>query len=423
MNNFFMIYMSLIFFASLQAIGLSFVFQYVVAPALLSDNVSQLPKIGEYLQDAWTNGCDQDDTKLIEACSGNSGVYRIAGSALLFFLLSAIAAAIKPTYNRDAWPAKYTIFLILVGSSIFIPNDPLFDPILMNLARIGGVFFIIFQQLIILNMAYNFNESWVEKADNAEVEEGAGAGQKWFRALLFACAILFIGSFIAIGLMYAYFSDCPTNMAFITINLISGILYTVLQLFGTESSLFTSAAVFTYSTYLCFTAVSKNPNENCNPKVGEKDQFSIVLGICITLLSLSWTGWSLTAHKAVGADSDAIENSADGRMTKADEVKGVVIDKEKGEETELIEDKEGISQINARTFSNSWKLNLVLALVTCWFSMTLTGWGSIEASVSLENPDVSNVSMWMVISAQWLCIVLYVWSLVAPSLFPDRDFS
>jgi len=94
--------------------------------------------------------------------------------------------------------------------------------------------------------------------------------------------------------------------------------------------------------------------------------------------------------------SDAIEDSANGRMTKDDEVKGVVVvnkvDQEKGEKTEHIEDKKEISQINAKTFSNSWKLNLILALVTCWFSMALTGWGSIEASVSLENPDVSNVS-------------------------------
>lgn len=32
-------------------------------------------------------------------------------------------------------------------------------------------------------------------------------------------------------------------------------------------------------------------------------------------------------------------------------------------------------------------------------------------------------SVWVKMVSSWLCIVIYAWSMLAPSLFPDRDFS
>jgi hypothetical protein len=31
--------------------------------------------------------------------------------------------------------------------------------------------------------------------------------------------------------------------------------------------------------------------------------------------------------------------------------------------------------------------------------------------------------MWMNITASWACSLLYTWTIVAPRVFPDRDFS
>jgi len=45
--------------------------------------------------------------------------------------------------------------------------------------------------------------------------------------------------------------------------------------------------------------VSKNPNGECNPKLGDEDVLGIVLGIGFTLLSLAWTGWSFTAESKI----------------------------------------------------------------------------------------------------------------------------
>ena len=85
--------------------------------------------------------------------------------------------------------------------------------------------------------------------------------------------------------------------------------------------------------------------------------------------------------------------------------------------------KGGAIEDETQTFSSSWKLNLILALICCWYAMSLTSWGSIENSGNIANPSAGDVVMWMVISSQWLMNALYLWTLLAPKILPDRDFS
>lgn len=46
--------------------------------------------------------------------------------------------------------------------------------------------------------------------------------------------------------------------------------------------------------------MSKNPNKECNPRLGKEDTVGIVLGISIAVISLAWVGFSSTAYKSVG---------------------------------------------------------------------------------------------------------------------------
>ena len=71
----------------------------------------------------------------------------------------------------------------------------------------------------------------------------------------------------------------------------------------------------------------------------------------------------------------------------------------------------------------SWRINIMLAMVSCWLAMALTGWGSVSNGGNAANPSVGRVSMWMIIASQWVMFLLYGWTLVAPQLFPNRDFS
>lgn len=408
----------------------AFVFQYAVGPFVMDLSMSN------YVTDSWTDGCLQYESEALnKKCVGNQGVYRATFSAFVFFLLASISVYLRPTANREAWPAKFVLFFFMVLAMCFIPNDPLFSLIYLNIARVGGIFFIIVQQIIILDIAYNWNESWVEKANNADSEK---IQNQWLGAILASCALLFIATFTGTGLLFGFYGGCATNVAFISITLLSSVGLTALQLTGEEGSLLSSAVVGIYGTYLCYTAVSRNPDERCNPSLQDGDILSIIFGVSATIMSLAWTGYSFTAEKRVdGSHNDDLQDAlVMGELVEQPEKKkeqddnnrkiqgfvtgdqnyGATIDEEEPSIPSEEESLKGSKPV-------SWRLNLILAMISCWIAMTLTGWGSIQAGGQLSNPGVSLVSMWMLIASQWTMFLIYGWSLLAPRLFPDRDFS
>eukprot|EP01083_Nonionella_stella_P069419 185062_1 len=234
--------------------------------------------------------------------------------------------------------------------------------------------------------------------------------------------------------MYIYFGGCQTNNAFISITLVMSVICTGIQLTKSDNgSLLTSACMTVYATYLCGAAVSKNPDGVCNPKLGEKGTWSIVIGLLIAFISLMWTGWSYTTDKRLGGANGA-EEEADNYVEGGDEEKqkagGVVLGndaKNNGAAEADSSHSESATQeanaVNPAAFGSSWKLNAVLALICCWYAMALTGWGAIENRGDIANPDVGEVSMWMLIVSQWIALLLYLWTLVASSCCPNRDFS
>ena len=108
-------------------------YQWGLAPFLTEDFDFDIP----YLKDAWLDECTEynDDEDLQRICTGNHGNYRVSFATTLFFALAAVGAACKPTMNREAWPAKYVLYLFLVAGMAFIPSGPLYSDIYLNLAR------------------------------------------------------------------------------------------------------------------------------------------------------------------------------------------------------------------------------------------------------------------------------------------------
>eukprot|EP00934_Nitzschia_sp_Nitz4_P008376 Nitzschia sp. Nitz4//scaffold128_size63911//62114//63913//NITZ4_006235-RA/size63911-augustus-gene-0.98-mRNA-1//1//CDS//3329534880//8366//frame0 len=423
------------------AIVLSLGLQYVVAPHIINFDA-----IGNFVTDAWLEGCDDLETDaLIEQCAGNAGVYRSAFSAVVVFLLSAIAVCCKRTANREAWPAKYVLFVFLVAGLCFVPNDPLFLTVFLNIARVGAILFIVVAQFVIVDLAYNWNDSWVEKSNATEQEE-AGSGKKWLHAILVSVAFLFIVSIVGWVLLFANFGGCSSNTLFITVTIALSLIATMAQMSGDEASLLTSACITAYGTMLCYSAVSKNDDATCNPKLGEEDVVGTLIGIGLTLVVLGYAGWSATAAEKLGrgspsddaedeeAATEKKEEEAEPSSEKLESPSDDAEDEEAAPETQekavggvvtndygATEDKdeEEPSSPKSSSAANSWKLNVVLACVSCWYAMALTKWGAIVAEGTVADPLVGRTNMWIIISTQWFAMTLYIWTLVAPRVFPD----
>ena len=55
----------------------------------------------------------------------------------------------------------------------------------------------------------------------------------------------------------------------------------------------------TYAATVILNLVSKNPNGECNPQLGDDSIENIIVGIAVAIISILWTSYSTTAHKAV----------------------------------------------------------------------------------------------------------------------------
>lgn len=52
----------------------------------------------------------------------------------------------------------------------------------------------------------------------------------------------------------------------------------------------------------------------------------------------------------------------------------------------------------------------------------LTNWATMQENDSQSDPRTGRVAMWIQAAGQWIAILIYLWSLIAPKVFPNRDF-
>jgi hypothetical protein len=63
----------------------------------------------------------------------------------------------------------------------------------------------------------------------------------------------------------------------------------------------------------------------------------------------------------------------------------------------------------------------MFALASLYVMMTLTNWYKPDGETKTLTQN--DGSMWVKIISSWICVGLYTWTLVAPIILPDRDFS
>ncbi|KAL3821918.1 hypothetical protein ACHAXA_008958 [Cyclostephanos tholiformis] len=481
--------------------ALSLLFQYYLAPALIGDddhrrrwwwwnamgNVSGW--VVERVHAGWTSGCesyrrddaggdDDDGDAAYARCVGYAGAYRPSCTAFAYFVVASLSSRCDPTMDRRYWPSRYGMYLLSVLCSIFVSNVPWYLGLYLHISRVCAVIFVVIQQVILIDVAYNWNDSWVGecalgvrvlcsfgsfvpltprdlsgweigRADSADRLEW-GTGAKWLRATIAACAVFYLASFVSIWFMYRYFGDCKSNAFIIASTLFGVVGVTILQLSVLEGSLLTSSVVSLYAAYLGYSAVSKNPLGSA---------LGTIVGLMLTALSLAWTGWCYTAEDRLGSTAGASRTRSLGGGNATIGLGGGGFRRGRDPLLDLddpfldyVDDDrppsglalgpadddyyyagDGGDDILPQHPSEVWKLNAVLALVSCWVAMSLTGWGSISGGDTYEeggvryhaaaNPQVGRVNMVMITMSQWIALSLYAWTLVAPRLFPDRDFS
>lgn len=356
---------------------------------------------------------------------GYMAVYRLCFAlSCFFFLMALMMIGVKSSRDHRAgiqngfWGVKYLLVIGGLIGAFFIPEGA-FGPTWMYVGMFGGFAFIVVQLILIVDFAHTWAESWVSNLE----ESGS---RKWYCALLTAMFGNYSVAITGIVLLFCFFTQsdgCGWNKFFISINLILCFIVSIASILPSvqevqpKSGLLQSSVVSLYAVYLTWSALSNNPDSNCNPgfllrgndgksKFDSESIISLAIWMCCVLYSSLRTASksskiTMSEHVLVketpGETSDGGEDGGNRR-------EGKVWDNE----------EEGVAY--------SWSFfHVMFAFATLYVMMTLTNWYSPRSS--LEDLNKNAASMWVKMLSSWVCLGLYLWSLIAPLILTDREFN
>ncbi|XP_077382037.1 serine incorporator 2 [Festucalex cinctus] len=363
---------------------------------------------------------------------GYKSVYRICfAMTCFFFLFFIIMIRVKSSKDPRAsiqngfWFFK---FLILVGITVgaFFISDPTFNTVWYYFGLVGSLLFIIIQLILLIDFAYSWNQSWVENAENND-------NKCWYAGLLSFTFLNYALAFTAVVLFYVYYTqpdDCTEHKVVISLNLIFCVIVSIVSILPKVqeaqpySGLLQASLISLYTMYVTWSALTNNPNRKCNPSL-----LSLVSNVSTPTANESTPGhlqwWD--AQSIVGllifffcTLYASIRSSSNTQVNKL-----LQTEESGGEAGEGVVGEDGVrravdNEEDGVTYSYS-AFHFHLALASLYIMMTLTNWYFPDTSTQAMRSSMPAV--WLKVCSSWLGLSLYLWTLVAPLIFPDRDFS
>jgi len=301
-------------------------------------------------------------------------------------------------------------------AAFFIPND--FFVVYGWIMVFGSALFILIQLVLLVEFAYKWNETWVLKMED---EEGEG-GNTWYYLLLGSTIFMVCASIALTGVMYKFFGaeGCDMNTAFITINFIAGLFLCLISLHpkvreGRPSSgLLQSSVVMVFSTYLVYSAIMSEPGSKCNPFDWNKTSkaATVIIGAIFTIVSVVYS-----TVRTASASSDL--------LGEPDVEKSPLVASEGAGDESNVDGKQIDDDEEDETTYNYTHFHIAFAVGSMYVGMLLTNWMTLTGTSgdNTVNVDHGYASFWVKMVSSWITILLYGWTLLAPVLLPDREWS
>lgn len=373
-----------------------------------------------------------------DVCNGEPAVLRASLASVIFFSIMFLGTVPVPTcrgdeswkpllgegFHRGFWGLKiFVYFGLLVGFFFVSINEDAF----INIARVVSGFFLIAQILVLIDFAYIWDEAWVERSD---VENDFADGSKcWIISLIGIAVLCYIGAFGGMIALLALYSGCSKTIGVTAYNLAICIVFVGLTLARgyliedeVAGSVAPPAVVAVYIAFLSFSASQSNPDavldpDNCDPfddALGQNG-FEIFLSIVISTLSLVWMALTVS-----GNSTSLLTGNGDERHV-ADVGGAYEIEEEDGTTRYAAEAKDGDDDDEAFENDKLWFFHLIMITASFYMAMILTNWGISEDEVA-DGGDVGNASFFVKATASWLAGLIFIWTIIAPAVLPDRDW-
>lgn len=358
---------------------------------------------------------------------GYLAVYRILFATTMFFIMMAVIMVGVRT-SRDSrapihngfWGPKFLILIVTIVAAFFIPESGGFSGVWMVFGMIGGFLFILIQLILIVDFAHSWAENWVERLEETE--------SRWYYCgLIFFTLLSYIVSITAVILLFSYYTSdvhCGWQKFFISTNMILCVILSVLSVLPRiqesqpRSGLLQSSILTLYIMYLTWSALNSAAGSECKPsflnnvdpnKPKSANNSEAFVGLMLWFVCIIYSSIRTSTNSQVS------------RLSMSDQI----LPKDTGDAGQDLESggkAQGTYDNEEEEVAYSWSFfHFMFALASLYVMMTLTSWNEPSAAVAYTHDNSS--SMWVKMISSWLCSGLYIWTLVAPILLPDRDFS
>ncbi|KAI9521551.1 Serine incorporator 5 [Dissostichus eleginoides] len=370
---------------------------------------------------------------------GYSAVYKVCFGMACFFLFFAIftiriqnSTGWRAAVHNGFWLVKFIVLVACCAGGFFIPNEEVFLEAWRYIGAGGGSIFLLIQLMLLVKFAHRWNTNW---------SSGVKHNRLWYAALAFVTLMLFsaaVGALVFMGVFYTDPEACLLNKIFLGIN---GSLCLVVSLLAISpciqklqptSGLLQPGVISVYVMYLTFSAFSSKPKEivernGVNTTVcvfpinsgTESDKkivtavgaiilFGCVLYSCLT----STTRRSSAALRVYGNSEPEIER-ARCCFCCGDDTDDSDEEKTGGGQNVNYDEREG-------TIYGYAYFHSVFFLGSLYVMMTITNWFHYDDHKIEKLLEGSLSVFWIKMVSCWVCLVLYMWTLVAPMVFPKR---
>ncbi|XP_034398024.1 serine incorporator 5 isoform X1 [Cyclopterus lumpus] len=369
---------------------------------------------------------------------GYSAVYKVCFGMACFFFLFAIftirinnSTGCRAAVHNGFWLLKFIVLVACCAGAFFIPEEEIFLEVWRYIAATGGFFFLLIQLRLLVEFAHRWNTNW---------SSGVEYNRLWYAALAFVTLMLFSGAVAALVFMGVFYTDpeaCLLNKIFLGINgslcLIVSLLAIspCIQKLQPTTSLLQPGVISVYVMYLTFSAFTSKPKEfvernGVNTTVcvfffnseTESDKKivtgfgTVILFVCILYSCLTSTTRRSSAALRVCRNSEPATERARCCFCFGDDT-DEYDEKHGGGQNVMYDEREGT------IYSYSY-FHSVFFLGSLYVMMTVTNWFHYDGHKIEKLLDGSWSVFWIKMVSCWVCLVLYIGTLVAPILCPKR---
>lgn len=372
------------------------------------------------------NICSKIGYRFCEMLHGPAPVYRIY-FGLFIYLLTLGVAMLDITESKNCrallhnrfWTLKTILLVLVITGFLLVPRSAYTGEIWHFFGLNAAFAYIVLQFLFLLDITHGINGKivrWIESTNER-------SAKYCFFVLWLPTSMLYILSIYVTATFYRLYSlrnECSANAFFISFHIymcasatfIS--IHPIIQAAKPKSGLLQSSVVTGYSSYIMWLTLSNEPDEVCNPTrvflypIDPLENPQILFSTFLTFFILFVFSTRIVDYPQYGKQPQHDLEEEEVPLTGTDK------ELEDDRFNSVVKDDE----LNGVEYSYSFFL-ITLSMACLYLMMTVTNWYRPEEEENLTVKLMAGWgAVWIKLCGGMFCVFIYIWSLVAPVIFP-----